>query len=163
MLIDLDEAIAKLINTLKTEIGEPYNEARSNNFRAHLQHIISNGDDAIKKRVNRIYVIWSNIDDLTGDDGNGIQNFVALLLFREYKFSITSEIGHLCSYVISKEKGKTYSMTTAEDLQKLTWLLKNLDEQIVNERMHSDDSYNLLIKRFKKDILNIKDGLFGMF
>jgi hypothetical protein len=54
-------------------------------------------------------------------------------------------------------------MSTAEDLHKLTQLLKIIDEQIVRERMNSDDSYNLLIKRIKKDIFNIGGGLFGMF
>lgn len=163
MFIDIDEALQKLIKSLQVEIGDPYNEDRVDEFRAHLQSVIANGDYAIKSRVNKIYVLWSNIDDLAGDDGNGIQNFPALLLLREYKFSITSEIGQLCSYVISKEKGKRYSMSTAEDLQKLTQLLKILDEKIVRERMNSDASYDLLIKTIKKDIFNISGGLFGLF
>ncbi len=163
MYIDIDEALQNLIRNLQIDIGDPYNEDRVDEFRTHLQGVIANGDYAIKSRVNKIYVLWSNIDDLAGDDGNGIQNFPALYLLKEYKFSITSEIGQLCSYVISKEKGKKYSMSTAEDLHKLTQLLKIVDEQIVRERMNSDDSYDLLIKRIKKDIFNIGGGLFGMF
>lgn len=163
MYMDINEALQKLIKSLQAEIGDPYNEERIDDFRSHLQSVIANGDYAIKSRINKIYVLWSNIDDLAGDDGNGIQNFPALYLLREYKFSITSEIGQLCSYVISKEKGKKYSMSTAEDLQRLTQLLKILDEQIVRERMNSDDSYDLLIKRIKKDIFNISGGLFGIF
>lgn len=151
-----EEDLNKLIDSLKTNIGEPF--TNENIFKQHINTLLNSDDYEIGKRASTLFALWSNIYFKLGDQPLAYpQIFFQVHLLDKYRLSIFKELAAICSFIISKEVSQPLKIESLEEEQLFETLLKEVDTHIRKNRMPDRDAVPLLLNVLHKHQFNLED------
>lgn len=138
--------LEKISSMLKSSVGPMFTESNVDEFKVHLKSIISGGEKSIAKRISILFANWSNLNAHFGDSVEvDSQSLPMAIYFRDYKFSIASELVHLCPIVLSKVSGRNVQISSQEDFEQFKNILSIVDEFVRTERMTDMQAYEALM------------------
>jgi len=149
-------SLEELLNLLKENVGEVYNQDSIENFESYMEELINSGTKNIASRISLLFAYWSNIEYLFGDKVEASwENMPEIILLKEYKFSITNELALLCPEVISREVGNQYRVETQDQFNLMIQILKKVDILSREERRSDMDAAILLLEMIAAHLFKI--------
>lgn len=138
--------IGELLANIEIHVGTLFQESDSDAFKVHLRDVMASGESVVAKRITTLFAFWSNIRANCGESVVATPDtlFVFYLL-KDYRFAIAVELAHLCPRVISKVSGKEMRISSQEDFEMFTHLLKLVDEKVRNDRLTDMQAYEILM------------------
>lgn len=125
-----------LLSNLAIHVGPLFNESNVDDFKKHLNDVISGGERSIVKRIGTIYAFWSNIDVKFADSAVADSDTLPfMILLRDYKFAIVSELAHLCPIAVTMDTGKECRIASQADFEVFKELIGVVDKQVWRDKL----------------------------
>jgi hypothetical protein len=154
--MSINQEVTSLLETLQEKVGVIFNEENLDEFNEHLGKMAKLELNALGKRINLLFAFVSNISHIAGDavetNSDGIS---AVVMLKEYKFSMTNELSMLCSLMISKASNRDVAIDTQEKFDLFREILEKVDEVAWDKKMSDSEASILLLNMLEKHLFKI--------
>lgn len=151
-----DQKVVSLLKTLQEKVGVIFNEENLDEFNKHLEEMADLELNAVANRINLLFAFISNINIVAGDTvETNSEGISAVVMLKEYKFSMTNELSMLCSLMISKASNHLVTIDTQEKFDLFRQILEEVDEIARDKRMRDSEASLLLLNMLEKHLFKI--------